>query len=77
MSWEFSSESKLLSHMSASLTELYLCSLSDEDYKYNMQSYYFLVLIEVSFEVIPMNSYLLMHIRRDLTNDLGIGIAYV
>jgi hypothetical protein len=36
MSWEFSSERKLLSHMSASLTELYLCSLSDEDYKYNM-----------------------------------------
>jgi hypothetical protein len=57
MSWKFYSPIKLLLRRSASPTRLYLRSHSNEDYKYNQQPYYIMVLIEVSFEVIPLNSY--------------------
>jgi hypothetical protein len=74
MSWEFHSTSNLLFRRSESPTRLYLWFLSNEDYKYNLQ---ILVLIEVSFKVIPLNSYYLMNLWHIPTNDLGIGNAYV
>ena len=57
ISWGFYPASKLLLQRDISPLDKDLCSHSDEYYKYSPYPDYFLVLIEVSFEIIPLNSH--------------------